>query len=614
LSQDCYILHFPAWQTKESAPQPIQDFMASKAIYSITAVIGIAAASGAAWWYQSKPKGPIEAGSAVGAQGGGSGSGAAPAPASAASGAAARPAGVEVAKVERMVLQDDAQSVGSLRSRQSVMLRPEVPGRIKQLGFTDGQRVRKGQVLVQLDDVLQRAEIKQARAQVSIAQANLKRNQELVAQNFVAQRVLEETAANLQVAEAQLALSCARLSRMAVLAPFDGTVGIRNVNIGDFVKDGADLINLEDIGSMYVDFRLPERFQGKLKLQQVVDLALDAVPGRSFKARVEAIDPLFDANGRSVGVRAILPNNMGEPARETGRAGPGGPGGPGASGSGAAGGRPGGQPGATATGGAKPPAGAGAGGPPGQSAARVQGARPGAGRPAASSGAGSAPSVPTLDASGCPVDPSTVAAQAAADGAPAATANRRPAGAGAGGGASSGGGSGAGSGRTGGLAGPSAGGGNPSPLRPGMFARVNIVFSVNDSALVVPEESIVPQGGRQFVVKAVAPDQVPSVDKSKLPAEVKFVSQRQEVRLGVRRGGRVEIVSGLEEGQSVVVAGHQRLQRDGTALRVIELGRPPQGNRPAAAGGPVSGAAPAASEPAGAATPAALAPSASASR
>jgi membrane fusion protein, multidrug efflux system len=111
-----------------------------------------------------------------------------------------------------------------------------------------------------------------------------------------------------------------------------------------------------------------------------------------------------------------------------------------------------------------------------------------------------------------------------------------------------------------------------------MFARVNTVFSINDAALVVPEESIVPQGGRQFVIKAVTPDQVPSLDASKLPEEVKFVSLRQEVRLGIRRAGRVEIVSGLEEGQSVVVAGHQRLQRDGTALRVVELGsRPPQG-------------------------------------
>ena len=192
------------------------------------------------------------------------------------------------------------------------MLRPEVPGRIKELGFADGATVRKGQVLVQLDDTLQKAEIKQAQAQVSIAQANLKRNQELVAQSFVAQRVLDESGANLQVAEAQLALACARWSRMAILAPFDGTVGIRNVNLGDFVKDGADLVNLEDIGSMYADFRLPERFLGKLRARQNVQLRLDAFPGRVFKASIEAIDPLLDVNGRSVGVRAVLPNTMGE--------------------------------------------------------------------------------------------------------------------------------------------------------------------------------------------------------------------------------------------------------------------------------------------------------------
>ncbi len=563
--------------------------MASKAVYYLTAIVGIAAASGAAWWYQSKPKTPVEMSASNGP---GAGSPTASGPNGAAS--APRAAGVEVAKVERMVLQDDAQSVGSLRSRQSVMLRPEVAGRIKQLGFADGQRVRKGQVLVQLDDVLQRAEIKQAKAQVSIAQANLKRNQELVAQNFVAQRVLEETAANLQVAEAQLALSCARLSRMAILAPFDGTVGIRNVNIGDFVKDGADLINLEDIGSMYVDFRLPERFQGKLRLQQLVDLTLDAFPGRAFKARVEAIDPLLDANGRSVGVRAVLPNSMGEAAREGGRMGAGGSG---ASGAGGPGLRPGGL---AAAGGSKtsPVAMPGAsGGRPGMGG---QGGRPGAGRASGPSGL-AAPAAPALDAVGCPIDPSTVAADAAASAANGAGPARGLSGGARG---SAAGGAAGGAGRPGGS--NSAGGGNPSPLRPGMFARVNTVFSVNDAALVVPEESIVPQGGRQFVIKAVAPGQVPSVDASKLPEEVKFVSLRQEVRLGARRAGRVEIVSGLEEGQSVVVAGHQRLQRDGTPLRVVELSRPPQASGPGGQGGQ-SG------QPAGDAS-AATAPVAAASR
>ena len=258
--------------------------MASKAIYSAVAVVGIALASGAAYWYQNKPKGPQEiTANAAGAAGSNS---AAPAPAGGASGAGGRgaggPAGVEVAKVEVTRLQDDAQSVGTLRSRQNVLLRPEVAGRVQSMGFTDGGRVRKGDVMVQLDDVLQRAEVRQAEAQVSIARANLKRNQELVAQNFVAQRVLDESAANVQVVEAQMALACARWERMRVVAPFDGIAGIRSINLGDYVKDGADMVNIEDLSSMYVDFRLPERFQGKLKRDQPVELQLDAMPGRTF--------------------------------------------------------------------------------------------------------------------------------------------------------------------------------------------------------------------------------------------------------------------------------------------------------------------------------------------
>ena len=598
--------------------------MASKVSYTIVAILGIGAATGAAWWYQSKPKGPTEITANAGAGAG------ATASAVAASGAAPRPAGVEVAKVERARLQDDAQAVGSLKSRQSVMLRPEVAGRVKEIGFTDGQRVRKGQKLVQLDDILQRAEIKQSAAQVSIATANHKRNQELVAQNFVTQRVLDESSAALQVAEAQLALSCARLSRMAVLAPFDGTVGLRNINIGDYVKDGADLINLEDIGSMFVDFRLPERFQGKLKLQQPVEMTLDAFPGRSFKARIEALDPLLDANGRSVGVRALLPNTMGEPAREAGGRGPGGPGGPGA-----AGGPPGGNaPGAGGAGAAARLAGAGSGvatatapGPRPGGAAGAPGSRPGGGRPGAvatgpgAAGGAVAVQVAGKDADGCPVDSTP---QLAADGpvrgpgtaGGSGGAGGRPAGAG---GATAGGRAVATGANSAAGAAVGSGGGNPTPLRPGMFARVNTVFSINEAALMVPEEAIVPQGGRQFVIKVVPPEDVPGVDKSKLPEGVKFVSLRQEVRLGVRRAGKVELVSGVEEGQTVVVAGQQRLQRDGSPLRVLEIGARPGGpggptGPGSAPGGQAGGATPTAAAPAASAASAAMAPANPATR
>jgi membrane fusion protein (multidrug efflux system) len=113
---------------------------------------------------------------------------------------------------------------------------------------------------------------------------------------------------------------------------------------------------------------------------------------------------------------------------------------------------------------------------------------------------------------------------------------------------------------------------------------VTAVFAVKPNALVVPEEAIVPQGGKQFVIKAVAPSDLPAPAASSasaaasapvLPPDTKLVSQRVEVKLGMRRGGQVEITEGVVEGDTIVVAGQQRLQKDGSPLRVVELGRGP---------------------------------------
>jgi len=194
------------------------------------AVAGIAVAAVGGWWYQNKPSAPASsagtvaaplAGAKLAAPAGAPGAGPGGAPAG-----PPRAMGVEVAKVEQSTLRDDAQTVGTLKSRQNILLRPEVAGRVVALGFADGSQVRKGQMLVQLDDTLQRAEIQQAQAQMSIAQANHKRNQDLVAQGFIAQRSLDESQANLQVAQAQVALTCARWERMRIVAPFSGTVGV----------------------------------------------------------------------------------------------------------------------------------------------------------------------------------------------------------------------------------------------------------------------------------------------------------------------------------------------------------------------------------------------------
>ena len=276
-----------------------------KILHTSVVVVGLIGAGVLAWWWQNRA--PVQAGTVATGPVGNRASGP--------GGQSAGPSGpvpVEVGRVEAMRLEDDTQAVGTVRSRQGVMLRPEVSGRIAKLSFSDGQRVRRSQLLVQLDDSLQRAQLQQAEAQASIARTNLQRNQDLLAQNFISKSAVDQSGSNLEVAEAQVALAKAQLARMQIVAPFDGVVGLRMVNVGDYVKDGADLVNIEDLSSVWVDFRLPERFIARLKPGQGVQVTLDALPGRKYTGRIEALDSQLDANGRSVLVRAKLANAGGE--------------------------------------------------------------------------------------------------------------------------------------------------------------------------------------------------------------------------------------------------------------------------------------------------------------
>ena len=284
------------------------------------AVVGLVALAGAAYWVQNRDAGSRAADSgsaAVGAQAGGAASSAGKAADAAGNaprgrgGAAGGPAPVEVGRVASRRLEDDVHAVGSLRSNQGVMMRPEVAGRIMKIGFQDGQRVRRGQLLIQLDDTLQQAQLQQARAQAGIANTNLQRSQELAAEKFVSQSAVDQAAANVAVADAQVRLVEAQLARMRIVAPFDAMAGIRLINVGDFVKDGADLINLEDTSSMWLDYRLPERVLGRLRRGAVIEAEMDAFPGQPFKGQVEAIDAQVDANGRALLVRARV-NNPGD--------------------------------------------------------------------------------------------------------------------------------------------------------------------------------------------------------------------------------------------------------------------------------------------------------------
>jgi membrane fusion protein, multidrug efflux system len=238
----------------------------------------------------------------------------APGGAAAAKPAAAGPSGppgsfplpVETVRLHAADLELDATAVGSLRSNESVVLRPETAGRIAAIGFKDGVAVSKGALLVGLDAATQSAEFDQAKANLELARVNQQRNRDLFDKKFISRQALDNTEAALKVQEAQVALAQAKLDKMTIRAPFAGVVGIRSVSVGDYVKEGQELINLEDISRLKIDFRMPETYLGQLKPGQKLEISSDTVPGQRFEAVLEALNPLLDAGGRAISCRAVL--------------------------------------------------------------------------------------------------------------------------------------------------------------------------------------------------------------------------------------------------------------------------------------------------------------------
>lgn len=224
-------------------------------------------------------------------------------------GAAPRGAiGVEAARAEQVSLAETIAAVGTLRAAESVVLKPEVAGRIEAIHFEGGAQVRKGELLVALDASIAAAEVRQTGAELALARTNHQRSVDLAKQKFLSERARDEAAANLKILEAKLELAKARLAKTSIRAPFAGVLGLRNVSPGDYVREGDALVTLEDISQMKVDLRLPERYLGQLRRGQRLDVEFDAWPGRRFPATLEALDAKVDAEGRSIVARGSMPN------------------------------------------------------------------------------------------------------------------------------------------------------------------------------------------------------------------------------------------------------------------------------------------------------------------
>lgn len=218
------------------------------------------------------------------------------------------PVRVQTTQVQEVPFARGIAAVGSLRSDESVILRPEVAGRIQHIDFGEGQSVKAGQVLIRLDDSIPRAELQQAQANLALAQSQYKRSVDLQGRGFVSQQARDEASSTLKVQQAATVLAQARLDKMTIRAPFAGMVGLRDVSVGDYVNQGQDLAPLEAIDPLKVDFRVPEMYLSKVGTGQTLAVRLDAMPGQEREGKVYAVSPLVDAGGRSILLRATVAN------------------------------------------------------------------------------------------------------------------------------------------------------------------------------------------------------------------------------------------------------------------------------------------------------------------
>ncbi len=314
---------------------------------------------------------------------------------------AKRPVTVNAVPAVEATIEDRVTAVGSLLAAQSVSLAPEVDGRVVEIGAKDGQAVLANDLLFRLDDSVTEAELAQSEAELGLARADLKRARNLAKNSFVSERSREEAAANVKVLRAKLQVVRARLAKARIRAPFDGQLGLIKVNLGEYVKSGAALVRLDDLSSLKLDLRVPERLLARVRTGQTIRVTFDAYPEREFVAAVETIDTAIDSVGRSLIVRGRLAN----PDRL---------------------------------------------------------------------------------------------------------------------------------------------------LRPGMFARARLVLGARDTAVMVPEESVLASAKGQYVF---------AVRDGK--------AQRQMVKTGIRQGGRIEIVDGVSAGELVVTAGQVKLRGNNLPVKIV---------------------------------------------
>ena len=204
--------------------------------------------------------------------------------------------------------QSRLPAIGTLKALQGVDLTVESSGTVRDVLFRSGEKIGLHQPIIQLDSEVEEATLATSEAERGLAQVEFERARSLVSRQALSKSEYDRLAAELQKSNTRVAQLKAILAKKRIVAPFAGTIGIRQVDVGDFVSSGTIIATLQDVSSLYVDFFLPEQSVPLLKLGQRVRFVVAAYPNESFEGEINAINPKVDNSTRNVQIRALLSN------------------------------------------------------------------------------------------------------------------------------------------------------------------------------------------------------------------------------------------------------------------------------------------------------------------
>ncbi|MCL5261447.1 MAG: efflux RND transporter periplasmic adaptor subunit [Gammaproteobacteria bacterium] len=222
------------------------------------------------------------------------------------------PTVVETYKTKASVIQEKITATGTLTAYPGIVVRPEISGRITKVYFNSGDFVAAGSPLIEINPDIMKAQLEQDKAALQLAKVDYDRAKALYVTKAISKSDLDKSQSTFLQNQAAVVAEKARLQQATIVAPFSGKLGITLVNLGDFVNAGQDIVNLQTLDPINIDFSIPETYLSKISLGQTVLLHSDAYPNETFTGKIAAIESLIDQTNRTLKVRASAPNKDGK--------------------------------------------------------------------------------------------------------------------------------------------------------------------------------------------------------------------------------------------------------------------------------------------------------------